>query len=136
MFGPAGHAYVYFNYGVHWMLNVTAHPHGDAAAILVRAAEPLEGLDEMYARRPKAKTPTDLLSGPGKLAAAFGITGQDNGINLLDPKSELRIEPGHTVKNVLSGLRIGLAEGKGERLPWRFVDGDRLAWISRPLVRE
>ena len=133
MFGPAGYAYVYFNYGVHWMLNVTAHPHGDAAAILMRAAEPLGGLETMFDRRPRAKRPEDLLSGPGKLAAAFAITGADNGINLFDPASDLRIEPGDPPKKVLSGLRIGLSEGKGEHLPWRFVDGDRLKWISRPL---
>lgn len=135
MFGPSGHAYVYFSYGAHWMLNVTAHPSGDAAAILVRAAEPLEGLEVMYSRRPRARRPEDLLSGPGKLGAAFALTGEDNGLNLLDPSSELRIEPGDPPRSVLSGLRIGLAEGKGEHLPWRFVDADRLEWISRPLAQ-
>lgn len=133
MFGPPGFAYVYFNYGVHWMLNVTAHPDGQAAAILIRAAEPLEGLDEMFARRPRAKKPEDLLSGPGKLAAAFDITGEDYGINLFDPNATLRIERGKAPKKILSGVRIGLAVGKGEDLPWRFVDGDALRWISKPL---
>src|SRR5689334_10400345 len=57
MFGTAGFVYVYFNYGVHWMLNVTAHSHGDPAAVLIRAAEPLEALEEMFYRRPKAKRP-------------------------------------------------------------------------------
>jgi DNA-3-methyladenine glycosylase len=133
MYGPPGRAYVYFNYGVHWMLNVTAHVEGDAAAILVRAAEPLDGMDVMFARRPKSRRPEELLSGPGKLAAAFDITGVDNGSNLLDPGGELRIEPGEPVSKVLSGPRIGLAVGKGHELPWRFVDADSLAWISRPL---
>jgi DNA-3-methyladenine glycosylase len=133
MFGPPGYAYVYFNYGVHWMLNVTAHPSDDAAAILIRAAEPLSGLDEMFSRRPRARKPEELLSGPGKLAAAFDITGEDYGINLLDPHSELRIEAGTRPKKILSGVRIGLAQGKGEELPWRFVDGDALQWISRPI---
>lgn len=133
MYGAPGRAYVYFNYGVHWMLNVTAHAEGDAAAILVRAAEPLEGLEFMYARRPRAKGPKDLLSGPGKLAAAFDITGRDNGVDLLSANSELRIEPGEPAKHVLTGLRIGLADGKGETLPWRYIDGDRLDWISKPL---
>jgi DNA-3-methyladenine glycosylase len=133
MYGPSGRAYVYFNYGVHWMLNVTAHPEGDAAAILVRAAVPLEGLDEMRLLRPKALRDEELLSGPGKLAAAFDISGADNGCDLLDASSDLRIEPGTPVQNVLSGVRIGLAEGKGEHLPWRFVDGNSLAWLSRPL---
>lgn len=133
MFGTPGRAYVYFNYGVHWMLNVTAHAEGDAAAILVRAAEPLEGLEVMYARRPRAKRPEDLLSGPGKLAAAFGITGSDNGVDLLAEKSELRIEPGEPVGKILAGVRAGLAKGKGEDLPWRFVDADSQKWISKPL---
>jgi len=136
MFGVPGRAYVYFNYGVHWMLNVTAHEEGNAAAILVRAAEPMEGLDLMRARRPRAKRDEDLLSGPGKLAAAFDITGVDNGIDLLDLASELRIEPGLPVGRVLSGLRIGLAEGKGKDLPWRFVDAKSLRWISRPLRQQ
>jgi len=133
MFGPPGFAYVYFNYGVHWMLNVTAHPSEDAAAILIRAAQPLEGLDEMFALRPRARKPEDLLSGPGKLAAAFDITGEDYGINLFDPSSSLRIEPGRAPTKILSGVRIGLAEGKGHELPWRFVDGDALQWISKPI---
>jgi len=133
MFGRAGIAYVYFNYGVHWMLNVTAHPEGRAAALLVRAAEPLEGLDEMFAGRPRAKRPEDLLSGPGKLASAFDITGGDYGVDLFDPKSELRVEPGKTVMNVVRDVRIGLGKGRGEELPWRFVDGDALRWISKGL---
>ena len=135
MFGRAGLAYVYFNYGVHWMLNVTAHPHGKAAAILVRAAEPLEGIEEMFTARLRAKREEDLLSGPGKLAAAFDIDGEDYGIDLFDPKSELRIEPGARVKHVQAGLRVGLARGKGDELPWRFIDADAMKWISKPLVQ-
>jgi DNA-3-methyladenine glycosylase len=135
MYGAPGRAYVYFNYGVHWMLNVTAHEEGDAAAILVRAAEPLEGRESMYEHRPRAVKDEELLSGPGKLAAAFEITGVDNGSNLLDPSSELRIEPGEPVSKVLSGMRVGLATGKGDELPWRFVDAEKLRWISRPLRR-
>ena len=133
MFGPSGFAYVYFNYGVHWMLNVTAHSHGDPAAVLVRAAEPLEGLEGMFARRPRARRPEDLLSGPGKLAAAFDITNRDYGINLFDPSSNLRIEAGSRPKKIISGVRVGLAEGKGEDLPWRFVDGAALQWLSKPI---
>jgi DNA-3-methyladenine glycosylase len=135
MFGPPGHAYVYFNYGVHWMLNLVAHDHGDASAILIRAAEPISGLETFRARRPKARAETDLLSGPGKLAAAFAITGADNGIDLLDFASDLHLEPpDQGVSNVLVGTRIGLAHGKGHELPWRFADGDRLQWVSRPLT--
>ena len=135
MFGPPGHAYIYFNYGVHWMLNLVAHDHGDASAILIRAAEPLDGLETFRLRRPKAKADTDLLSGPGKLAAAFAITGTDNGTYLLDMNSELHLEPpDEGVVRVAIGTRIGLAQGKGHELPWRFADVDKLKWVSRPLT--
>ncbi len=132
MYGPAGHAYVYFNYGCHWMLNVVAHSEGMAAAILVRAAEPKKGIDEMRLARPKAKKDWDLLSGPGKLAAGFGIDRRDYGIDLLDERSDLRILPGTMPSKILCGKRVGLAMGKGEDLPWRFVDGDALRYVSRP----
>jgi DNA-3-methyladenine glycosylase len=134
MFGEPGHAYVYFTYGNHWMLNVVAHDAGNAAAILIRAAEPLTGLEAMRARRPKAKRDEDLLSGPGKLAAAFGLDGRHDGLNLLS-SSELRLEPAEPPRNILTGTRIGLALGKGDELPWRFVDADRLRWVSRPHPR-
>lgn len=131
MFGKPGFAYVYFNYGCHWMLNVVAHDEGRGAAVLIRAAEPLAGLDEFRAFRPKAKRDWDLLSGPGKLAAAFEITNRDYGIDLLDPSSDLRIEAGTRPSKILRGLRIGLAKGKGEDIPWRFVDGDALRFVSK-----
>lgn len=131
LFGPPGLAYVYLNYGMHWMLNISAHPDGDAAGILFRAAEPLAGLEEMRANRPGIAD-KELLTGPGKLCKAFGITRDLNGIDLLDPTSELRLELGEPVENVVIGPRIGIAEGKGHDTPWRFMDGDRLEWVSRP----
>lgn len=131
MFGKPGHAYVYFTYGNHWMLNVVAHPAGVAAAILIRAARPLTGIDEMYSRRPKARRDEDLLSGPGKLCAALGITGAENGLFLLDGGA-LRLEPGEAVRNVVVGTRIGLAPRKGDTLPWRFCDSDQMPWVSKP----
>lgn len=132
MFGPPGFAYVYFTYGNHWMLNVTAHAHGNAAAVLIRAAEPLSGLDTFRSRRPKARRDEDLLSGPGKLAAAFGIDARDYGIDLLDPNSPLRLEPGPAPATIAIGTRIGLTAGYGDTLPWRFCDAERLSWVSRP----
>jgi DNA-3-methyladenine glycosylase len=131
MFGEPGIAYVYFNYGVHWMLNVCCHEPGRAAAILIRAAEPLQGLEEMRGRRDRTRV-EELLSGPGKLACAFGITGQDNGLNLLDESSPLRLIPRIAVPRVLSAPRIGIAQGKRHDLPWRFLDAERLKWASRP----
>lgn len=130
MFGPPGHAYVYFNYGVHWMLNVTAHPEHRAAAILIRAAEPLEGLEEMRVLRPRAKSPQSLLSGPGKIAAAFGITGADNGIPLFNGENELRLDPGVRVAKIVQGPRIGIKTAQD--LLWRFADAEALEWVSKP----
>jgi len=134
MFGPPGFAYVYFNYGVHWMLNIVAHEPGDPAALLIRAAEPLAGLDEMRMNRPGTKD-QGLLSGPGKLAMAFGITGADNGRNLLPetPSGMFLIPPDEPVAHVRSGLRVGIAQGKWHEVPWRFVDGNAAHWLSRPI---
>ncbi|MCC7230735.1 MAG: DNA-3-methyladenine glycosylase [Fimbriimonadaceae bacterium] len=138
MFGPPGKAYVYFTYGCHWMLNVVAHGQGDAAAILIRAAEPIQGSELFRERRPKARRDRDLLSGPGKLAAAFAIDASDNGVDLLDLQSKpglLRLEsPDIPAPRIVAGTRIGIALGKGHDYPWRFADADRLVWVSRPLT--
>lgn len=151
MFGPSGRAYVYFTYGNHWMLNLVAHGEGDAAAILIRAAIPLEGLEEMRAWRfgagqasaphkalgtpigPKDQSDRNLLSGPGKICQAFGITGELNGVDLFAPESRIRLEPGDTVSTISVGTRVGLAKGCGDDLPWRFSDATKLEWVSRPL---
>lgn len=130
MFGPPGRAYIYFTYGMHWCLNVVTRPAGLGSAVLLRAAEPLAGLEVMRSRRVKSLRDEDLLSGPAKLAAAFGLNGSMNGIDLLDPCSELRIEDGPPPRQVLVGTRIGLAPGKGDDLHWRFADGDALRWVS------
>ena len=129
MWGRPGRAYVYLNYGMHWMLNVAAHEPGRAAAVLVRAAEPLEGLDAFRALRPGA-VDRALMDGPGKLCRAFGITREDDGADLLDPASPLRIEAGEAVTAVVAGPRIGIAVGQD--LPWRFADAERLRWVSKP----
>lgn len=131
MFGPPGYSYVYFTYGNHWMLNVTARPEGEAGAVLLRAAEPLAGLETLRARRPKARTDRRLLAGPGCLAQAFGLDSRHYGLDLL-AGGELRLEPGEPPPTVLCDRRIGLAPGKGDEKPWRFLDGSRLEWISRP----
>ncbi len=132
MHGPPGYAYVYFTYGMHWMLNLVVEGEGHPGAVLIRAAKPLEGLEEMRSNRPKARNDRDLLSGPAKLCAAFGIAKEENGMNLMDPKSELRIEQEEPVKQVLFGRRIGLAKGRGEEYPWRFIHGEECEWASEP----
>jgi len=134
MYGPAGIAYVYFNYGVHWMLNIVAHAVDDPAAILIRAAEPIAGIDQFRSSRSVQKL-AGLLSGPGKLAQAFDIDGNLNGIDLLDPSSDLHLLPAlEPVTRVLKGSRIGIAKGKWEDVPWRFVDDSALEWASRKKV--
>ncbi len=134
MFGPPGRAYVYFNYGCHWMLNLSALPAGSPAAILIRAAQPVEGLEVFFRNRPKAKTERDLLSGPGKLCAAFGIEASLNGADLLSTEG-LHLESGDSPAQIVAGPRVGLAEGRGHLTPWRFVDADSLSWVSRPIQR-
>lgn len=132
MHGPPGYAYVYFTYGMHWMLNLVVESEGQAGAILIRAAKPIAGIEAMRAERPKARSDHDLLSGPAKLCAALDIGQDANGLNLLDPHSELRIEPGDPVNGILYGKRIGLARGRGEDYPWRFVAAEEIAWASEP----
>jgi DNA-3-methyladenine glycosylase len=131
MFGDAGRAYVYFNYGVHWMLNVTALSAGEAAGVLIRAAIPLEGLETMRARRGGLRD-EQLLSGPGKLTQALAITGADNGLDLFDVDGTLYFEPPASVVRSVCGPRVGIAVGKGHDILWRFADEDSLRWVSRP----
>jgi DNA-3-methyladenine glycosylase len=138
LFGAPGLAYVYFTYGNHWMLNVVAHEEGFAAAVLIRAAIPVEGLDEMRSRRyrtQKEQTDRNLLSGPGKICQAFGIDGTFNRVNLIDPASKLHLEPGTKIRPVIVGTRIGLAPGMGDDLPWRFCDAENLEWVSKPIPK-
>jgi DNA-3-methyladenine glycosylase len=127
MFGPPGHAYVYFTYGMHWCLNVVAHPLGQAGAVLIRAGEVLTGLATARARRPAARSDRDLARGPARLAAVLGVTGAQDGMDLLDPASALRLVlPSSTAgpDAVATGPRTGVA-GPGARTPWRFwLHGD------------
>ena len=135
LYGEPGFAYVYLNYGMHWMLNVSAHEPGRAAGILIRAAEPLAGLEIMRANRqgarPRHLNDTDLLSGPGKLAQAFAITSAQNGVDLLAADG-LHLITSPTPTAFLTAPRVGIAEGKWHETPWRFLDATRLRWTSLP----
>src|SRR5208282_5341205 len=82
IFGPPGHAYVYFIYGMYECLNLVAEPDGSAGCVLLRALEPLAGLERMRQRRPRARRLEDLASGPGKLTLAMGITRAHNGADV------------------------------------------------------
>jgi DNA-3-methyladenine glycosylase len=131
MFREPGLAYVYISYGMHLMLNVVAKPEGEGSAILVRAARPLTGLDQMWPRRVKAQSDRDLLSGPGKLCQAMDIDKRLDGVDLLNPRSPLHLTLGHQVVNPRISRRIGIAIGKGHELPWRYVHPNQEVYASR-----
>ena len=125
MFGPPGHLYVYFTYGMHWCANVVAETDGVAAAVLLRALTPLQGVDAMYtARGPTARRHRDLCSGPAKLTQALGIDGDLDGADLVSGDRGVTIvddtEPPPPSPAVTT--RIGVSNGAD--LPWRFyVEG-------------
>lgn len=132
MFGPPGVLYVYFSYGMHWCANVVCGPPGTASAVLLRAAQPLEGLAAMKAARwhgQRDLRERDLCRGPGRLCEALGITGDHNGLDLVGRRGLFRLEddgagPGGPVA---ATLRVGLTRGASS--PWRFiVEGSR--WVS------
>ena len=130
MFGPPGHLYVYFTYGMHWCANVVVETDGVAAAVLLRALTPLEGLEAMYAARgPAARTERDLCSGPAKLTQALGIDGALDGADLVSGDRGVAIvDDGQPPPTPAVTTRIGLTSGA--ELPWRFyIEGT--AGISR-----
>ena len=129
LFGPPGHAYVYFSYGIHSLLNAVAEEEGVGAAVLIRALEPVDGIELMRERRRVARD-EKLCNGPGKLTQALGIGLSLNGTSLEDgPIEILRREPGAREPRVVIGERIGIS--KAADLPWRFCDADS-RHVSRP----
>jgi DNA-3-methyladenine glycosylase len=124
MFGPPGHLYVYFTYGMHWCANAVCSPAGEASAVLLRAVEPLAGVEEMWELRPRARRVTDLGSGPAKLCQAFGITGADDGVDLVTAGSLTIVDDG-TPPPAVPGVSTRIGLGAGQELPWRwFVPGN------------
>ena len=128
LFGPPGHAYVYFIYGNHYCLNVSCMPEGEAGSLLIRALEPLRGLEHMARRRrlPVAQSASErgrkmLTSGPGRLAEALGITrARDNGKDVTAAGSDLRIvDDGSKPGKIATGPRVGITKAAEERL--RYV---------------
>jgi DNA-3-methyladenine glycosylase len=136
MFGPAGHLYVYFTYGMHWCANVVCGPEGSASAVLVRAGEVVQGTDVARRRRPAARRDDDLARGPARLASALGIDGALDGVDLCDPSSPVWLEPAPSVPPaVRTGPRVGVSGpgGDGDTFPWRFwLDGDPAVSTYRP----
>lgn len=118
LFGPPGRAYVYLSYGLHCCLNVVAEPEGRAGCVLIRALEPLAGLEEMFRRRPTARRPRDLASGPAKLTAALGVTLEDYGADLTRGPLTLREPSAAETFSIVVSPRVGIA--RSVDLPLRF----------------
>ena len=119
MFGPPGHAYVYFIYGMYECLNFVCEPAGQAGCVLIRALEPIAGIATMRRRRPSAKRPEDLANGPGKLTLAMGITRKLNGADLTASALQVRRPPNEPAIEVLTTPRIGITHCAD--WPLRFV---------------
>ena len=130
MFGPPGHAYVYFTYGLHMMLNLVCAPEGVAEAVLIRALEPVAGIDTMRENRGGLVDTRQLTNGPGKLAQALALTRlSHDGIDVTDPHGELVIQPNsYPPFERVTTTRIGITQGVD--LPWRYyIAGNR--FVSR-----
>ena len=126
MFGPAGYAYVYRSYGIHWCLNFVCEKAGSASAVLIRAIEPTAGIAAMRRRRGVAEL-RDLCSGPGKLCQALGVSIKHNGLALDRTPFELRARSGEA--EIVAGARIGIT--KAAELPWRYgLEGSK--FLSKP----
>jgi DNA-3-methyladenine glycosylase len=133
MFGPPGRLYVYLSYGMHWCCNPTCGPEGEGWAVLVRAVEPIAGIDEMRPMRPKAKRDIDLTNGPGKLTQALGITKSHNGADLVTGDMQIVITDDGLAPpdEPVVTHRIGFGQNPARDFPWRwFVAGNR--YVSRP----
>ena len=137
LFGPPGHAYVYFIYGVHYCLNISCLPDGQAGCVLIRALEPVAGVAQMAEAREidafdqhSVRDLRKLLSGPGKLCEALGITRpRDNGKDLLSPRSDLQVRDDRfKPRKIIATPRIGIT--KSAEMPLRYFIGDSV-FVSR-----
>ena len=126
MFGPPGHAYVYRSYGIHWCLNFVCREAGHGAGVLIRAIEPLAGIDQMRARRGLDGLKL-LCSGPGRVGQALGISRELNGVPL--DRQPFDVQAAQEQGTVVTGPRIGIS--KAMEMPWRFgLAGS--PFLSRP----
>lgn len=130
MFGEPGTAYVYFTYGNHFMLNIVTEPKGEAAAVLIRALEPLSEIEFLYARRHVARA-VDLTNGPGKLTQAFQIDDTLNGASLQGDSLYIENAPPISPSDICVTSRVGIT--KGIHLPWRyFIAGNPFVSKGKP----
>ena len=134
MFGPAGHAYVYFTYGMHFCVNLVCGPPGVAAAVLLRAGEVVDGLDTAIERRPRSSL-RDLARGPARLTQALAIDRALDGADVTAARSPLRVSAGAPLDRALvrHGPRVGISQAA--EWPWRFwIDGEPSVSAYRPHV--
>ncbi|MGA7203473.1 MAG: DNA-3-methyladenine glycosylase [Specibacter sp.] len=135
MFGPPGHLYVYFTYGMHFCANIVCRPEGTSSGCLMRAGEVVQGLELARSRRPTAKNDVELAQGPARLAKALGLGREHNGIPALGGEVTV-ILPNHRVAAVKTGPRVGISgPGGTAEYPWRFwIDGDPTVSKFKPGV--
>ncbi|MEA3349811.1 MAG: DNA-3-methyladenine glycosylase [Chloroflexota bacterium] len=124
MYGPPGHAYVYFIYGIHWLLNFVTEEKGFPAAVLIRAIHPTEG-GEIISQRRDGRPPSEWVNGPAKICQALGINKRHNQADLCAPDAGLFVEQGKRIpdSNVTTAPRVGLnnVPEPWKSIPWRFV---------------
>jgi DNA-3-methyladenine glycosylase len=125
MFGPAGHLYVYFVYGMHFCANVVSLVDGVPGAVLLRAGEVVSGEDVAFSRRPASRSAAELAKGPARLCKVLGLDRGSNGLDLTSADSPVRLYAGEPATAVRSGPRVGVAVAMD--VPWRF-------WIDSPAV--
>ncbi|MET0135342.1 MAG: DNA-3-methyladenine glycosylase [Kibdelosporangium sp.] len=125
MFGPAGHLYVYFVYGMHFCANIVSLTDGVPGAVLLRAGEVIDGLELARSRRPAARSDAELAKGPARLTSVLGIDRTQNGVDLTEPQASVRIYAGERPKKIHTGPRVGVAVAMD--VPWRF-------WVDSPAV--
>ena len=134
MFGPAGHAYVYFTYGMHFCMNLVCGPDGEASAVLLRAGQVLDGIELARDRRP-GSSDRDLARGPARLTRALGVDREQDGVDVTRPGSPVRVRAGAAVPyaDIRWGPRVGIREAA--ELPWRaWVAGEPSVSTYRPHV--
>ena len=120
MFGAAGHMYVYFTYGMHWCANAVCGEVDEGVGVLIRALEPLGGLERMRAARPRSRSERDLCSGPARLTQAMGITGAHDGVDLVARRAPFTVvDDGRAaISSIRSGPRIGISRGTDAHWRW------------------
>ena len=128
MFGPPGHLYVYFTYGMHFCMNAVCGRPAEGTAVLLRAGEPIEGVEGMRARRGRERT-VELCSGPARFTQALGVTRSEDGVDLVDGNS-LWLERAPRPESIETGIRVGVRETTRS---WRYwLDGNEFVSRGRP----